>query len=77
MTDGEIPCGRCDIGTYDYFAATNPIAVALFEMSESDRKENMPMCKTFNRHCLGACEFNLCFPPKSEEYQNLLRKGDE
>lgn len=45
-----VPCGRCDVGIYDFHAACNPLAQAVLDGGP------IPRCKLSNRPCVGALD---------------------
>jgi hypothetical protein len=53
MTD--IPCGRCDCGTYSASAIFNPASQAIAAGG------SIPRCKTFDRPCVGDQDFKDAF----------------
>lgn len=44
----DMPCGRCDVGVYDYACAFNAKAAAIAAGGP------LPACKKFTRTCVGA-----------------------
>lgn len=58
MRDVTLPCGRCDIGVYNELAMLNKTARAFGALPAEERLRQMPMCKTQQRPCVGACDFH-------------------
>lgn len=54
--DTDSPCGCCDVGIYSYEAAYNPAADAIVAGAE------LPMCKRYERVCIGAIHFKQALP---------------
>lgn len=54
--DPDMPCGRCDVGTYCYEAAYNPAADAIADGGD------LPRCKSHDRECVGAQHFKAALP---------------
>lgn len=53
--EDDMPCGMCDVGTYDHTASTCPAAIAIRDGGP------LPRCKSYNRTCIGALDLKACF----------------
>ncbi len=58
VIDDDLPCGRCDCGTYSEYAMLNRKARKFGALDEAEREQAIPRCKTFDRECIGARHFH-------------------
>lgn len=73
----ETPCGACDIGVYNELACLNKTARAFGAMTAEERKNNMPRCKSFDRECIGAKDFDHLITEVDAHLEAITKRDGE
>lgn len=56
--DSDMPCGNCDMGIYSESAMLNRKAREFSVLTTEQREANLPKCKIYDRHCVGAKHYS-------------------